>query len=204
MSFPWDSTAWAPVRPVFVGIHGCGGQTGRDFGYTLHFEHGENVGGLHKEPLREERYRHRRPMEAGSPGLYDIAVPAEYFRDVLKRQAIVNPGVLFILRDQHGREFETEEFHYENGIADYVKELAGEESLTGVQVWTAERRGRDRADKPEYKVRLHVAWCCSNRVSLLEYYHNSSFLEHGVPRKKRSGRRSSPRSTLISSRRDGI
>ena len=149
------------------------------FRYTLHFEHGENIGGLQKEPYAKKDTGTVVRWKPDLQVFTDIAVPTGYFRDVLKRQAIVNPGVLFVLRDQHGREFETEEFRYENGIADYVRELAGEEALTGIQVWTAERRGRDRADKPEYKVRLHVAWCCSNRTSLLEYYHNSSYLEHG-------------------------
>ena len=45
--------------------------------------------------------------------------------------------------------------------------------------WETERRGRDRADKPEYKVKLNIAWCFSNRVHLIEHYHNSSFLEYG-------------------------
>ena len=31
----------------------------------------------------------------------------------------------------------------------------------------------------DYKVRLSVALCFSNKLSLTEYYHNSSFLEHG-------------------------
>ncbi len=46
-------------------------------------------------------------------------------------------------------------------------------------VLEAERRGRDRADKPEYKVKLSAALCFSNRVQRIEYYHNSSWLEHG-------------------------
>ena len=47
------------------------------------------------------------------------------------------------------------------------------------QYWEAERRGRDREDKPEYKVRISAAVCFSNKISLTEYYHNSSWLEHG-------------------------
>ncbi|MBQ4611954.1 MAG: DNA topoisomerase, partial [Clostridia bacterium] len=109
----------------------------------------------------------------------EINAPVEYFDDVLRRQAIVNPGLLFHFRDQRGSSFETKEYRYENGIADYVKEVAGEESMTAVQIWSAERVGRDREDKPEYKVKLNVAMCVSNKVNLLEYYHNSSWLEHG-------------------------
>ena len=147
--------------------------------YTLHFERGENVGGLQKEPYAK---RDTGTVIRWKPDLQvftDIAVPVEYFRDILRRQAIVNQGLVFILRSQNGRGFDTEEFVYENGIADYVRELTGEETLTDVQVWSAERRGRDRADKPEYKVKLNVALCFSNKHNLLEYYHNSSWLEHG-------------------------
>lgn len=149
------------------------------FCYTLHFEHGENVGGLQKEPYAKKDTGTRIRWKPDLEVFTDIAVPIDYFRDAIRRQAIVNPNLLFVLRDQKGRSFETEEFVYENGIADYVNELVGEEGMTDVQVWSAERRGRDREDKPEYKVKLNVAMCCSNKVNLLEYYHNSSWLEHG-------------------------
>ena len=147
--------------------------------YTLHFEHGENVGGLKKEPYAKKDTGTRIRFKPDILVFTDIAVPVEYFDDTLRRQAIVNPGLLFRFRDEQGRSFSTKEFRYENGIADYVREIAGEDTLTGVQFWSAERTGRDRADKPEYKVRLNVAMCASNKVNLLEYYHNSSWLEHG-------------------------
>ena len=99
--------------------------------------------------------------------------------DTIKRQAVVNDGVTFILKNETASGFEETTFQYENGIVDYVTELAGEEPLTPVQFWKAERRGRDREDKPEYKVRLSVAFCFSNRVRRCEYYHNSSWLEYG-------------------------
>ena len=98
---------------------------------------------------------------------------------MIKRQAVVNAGITFLFRTQVGGKFETTEFKYENGILDYVTELAGEASLTPPLFWQTERRGRDRADKPEYKVKLSVSLCFSNTVSLIEHYHNSSWLEHG-------------------------
>lgn len=149
------------------------------FRYTLHFEHGENVGGLQKEPYAKRDTGTTIRWKPDLQVFTDIAVPVEYFRDILKRQAVVNPNLLFVLRWQNGRGFDTEEFVYENGIADYVRELAGEQAMTDVQVWSAERRGRDREDKPDYKVKLNVALCFSNKTNLLEYYHNSSWLEHG-------------------------
>ena len=149
------------------------------FLYTLHFEHGENVGGLKKEPYAKKDTGTRIRFKPDIQVFTDIAVPQEYFADTLRRQAIVNPGLLFHFRRQQGRSYEEQDYQYENGIADYVREVAGEEALTAVQSWSAERTGRDREDKPEYKVKLNVAMCVSNKVELLEYYHNSSWLEHG-------------------------
>ena len=147
--------------------------------YTLHFEKGENVGGLRKEPYSGRQTGTKQRWKPDLDVFTDIDVPLEYYQDILKRQAVVNAGLLFILRDETDHGFETYEFIYPNGIEDYVKELAGENALTGVQVWQTERRGRDREDKPEYKVKLQVALCFTNTANRLEYYHNSSWLEHG-------------------------
>ena len=149
------------------------------FEYTLHFEKGENVGGLKKEPYSGKKTGSRFRWKPDLDVFTDINIPVEYYTDVLKRQAVVNAGVTFRFRNQVGGKFETTDFQYENGIEDYVKELAGENSLTLPMFWQTERRGRDRADKPEYKVKLSVSFCFSNTVQIIEHYHNSSWLEHG-------------------------
>ncbi len=149
------------------------------FIYTLHFEHGENVGGLKKEPYAKKDTGTKIRFKPDIQVFTEINAPIEYFDDVLRRQAIVNPGILFQFKNQEGRSYNTTDYVYENGIADYVKEYAEEKALTSVQSWSAERVGRDREDKPEYKVKLNVAMCISNKTNLLEYYHNSSWLEHG-------------------------
>ena len=151
--------------------------------YGLHFERGEIVGELQKTELPRNQKKKTGTRTRWLPDLdvfTDIAIPAEYFEDVMKRQAVVNEGITFLFRNETepGR-FEESKFLYENGIVDYVTELAGEGSLTSPVVWQAEKKGRDRADKPEYKVKLSVACCFSNRVQVIEHYHNSSWLEHG-------------------------
>ena len=98
---------------------------------------------------------------------------------MLHRQAVVNAGVTFRFRDQGPKGFQETVYRYDHGIADYVAELAGEEAHTAVQFWTGERTGRDRPDKPEYKVKLSCAFCFSPSVHVVEHYHNSSWLEHG-------------------------
>lgn len=150
------------------------------FKYNLHFEKGENVGGLKKEPFKGSKTGTKTKWKPDIEVFTDINIEREYFTEVLKKQAIVNPKVNFIFRWQNDDgSFETEEFCYENGISDYLSEIAGENHLTSFQYWEGERKGRDREDKPEYKVKLSVAFTFSNKVKLLEYYHNSSFLEHG-------------------------
>ena len=150
--------------------------------YRLHFERGEIVGQLESTELTTNKKRTGTAIR-WLPDLEvftDIAVPLDYYQDVMKRQAVVNAGVTFRLRNETAPgKFDTQEFLYANGISDYIRELAGDDPLTEPVFWEAERRGRDRADKPEYKVKLSVALCFSNRVAVCEHYHNSSFLEHG-------------------------
>ena len=150
------------------------------FQYSLHFEKGENIGGLHKEPTaRGKKTGSLFHWKPDSEVFTDINIPVDYYLDVMKRQAVVNAGITFRFRNQVGGKFETTDFLYENGIVDYVAELAGEDALTKPVFWEAEDRGRDQADKPEYKVKLSVSFCFSNRVQVIEHYHNSSWLEHG-------------------------
>ena len=149
------------------------------FEYTLHFEKGENVGGLKKEPYSGKKTGSKFRWLPDLDVFTDIDIPVEYYLDVLKRQAVVNAGITFRFRNQVGGKFETTDFKYENGIEDYVKELTGDNPLTQPVFWQTERRGRDRADKDEYKVKLSVSFCFSNTVQVIEHYHNSSWLEHG-------------------------
>ena len=149
------------------------------FKYTLHFEKGEIVGDMKKEPADRKKTGSRFHWKPDLDVFTDIDIPLDYYTETLKRQAVVNAGVTFRLRDQVGGKLETQDFVYENGIIDYVRELAGDDPLTQPVFWQTERRGRDREDKPEYKVKLSVSFCFSNRVQVIEHYHNSSWLEHG-------------------------
>ena len=150
--------------------------------YRLHFERGEIVGKLEVSEQTGNKKRTGTTIR-WLPDLdvfTDIDIPVDYYRDVMRRQAVVNAGVTFRLKNETAAgKYETEEFVYEHGIEDYIRELAGLDALTEPVYWEAERKGRDRPDKPEYKVKLSVALCFSNKTALCEYYHNSSFLEHG-------------------------
>ncbi|OQB14772.1 MAG: DNA gyrase subunit B [Firmicutes bacterium ADurb.Bin193] len=148
--------------------------------HRLHFEKGENVGGLQSEPTRFKATGTKTKWKPDTDVFTDIDIPLEYYLNVLKKQAVVNAGIVFRLLDEkEDGGFDEYTFVYENGITDYVREIAGEKALTDVQYFEAERMGRDREDKPDYKVKLTVAFCFNNEVNMIEYYHNSSFLEHG-------------------------
>lgn len=150
------------------------------FKYSLHFERGELVGEMKKEPADRKKTGTLTHWKPDLQVFTDIDIPVSYYEDVLKRQAVVNAGLRFVFRNQlENGKFETKEFLYENGITDYVTELAGANPMTSVQTWNAERRGRDRADKPDYKLKIGLAFCFSNTSSIAEYYHNSSWLEYG-------------------------
>lgn len=148
--------------------------------YTLHFEKGENVGGLKKEKYDKKDTGTRIKWKPDLDVFTDINVPIDYFKDTIRKQAIVNDGINFILKDQQSAsKFETFEYCYNDGIMDYVKELAGDTAFTTPQYWECERKGRDREDLPDYKLKIKAALCFSLKTQLKEYFHNSSFLEHG-------------------------
>ena len=153
------------------------------FEYSLHFEKGENKTdskeGFIKKEINSKKTGTKIRWLPDLEVFTDINIPLSYFEDTLKRQAVVNKHLKFILKNQNGNKFETSEFCYENGIIDYVSELSEHKALTSVQFLQAERKGKDRADKPEYKVKLSCAFCFSSAISKTEYYHNSSWLEYG-------------------------
>ncbi len=150
------------------------------FKYNLHFEKGENIGGLKKEETSSKKTGTRTRWLPDLAVFTDIVIEKEYFCDVLKKQAIVNPGIKFLLRYQNDDgNFESFEYSYENGILDYVNEVVGLDYITPPQFWQADRKGKDREDMNEYKVKYNFAFAFSKTVKLAEYFHNCSFLEYG-------------------------
>lgn len=147
--------------------------------YTLHFEKGEIVGKLKKEPYAKKDTGTKIHWKPDLEVFTDIDIKPEYFLDIMKRQAIVNAGVEFVFRNQNGKSFDITTYNYVNGVVDHAAEVIGEQGLTTVQHWETECKTRDRDDKPEYKCKMDIAVAFSNKVNLTEYYHNSSWLEHG-------------------------
>ena len=147
------------------------------FEYSLYFERGENVGGLKKEACQNGRRGTIIRWKPDDEVFKDINVPLEYFQDMLKKQAIVNDGLVFVLFDEaSGEEFT---YCYADGIKGYISEVAGETAFTEAVFFVHETSGRDRADLPDYRLKFSLAFCFDNNVNLCEYFHNSSFLEYG-------------------------
>ncbi len=148
--------------------------------FSLHFEHGENVGGLQKEPTNRRQTGTITRFKPDLAVFTDIDIPLEYIKTVMKKQAVANGGIKFVLKNELEKGFEEFEYLYPNGISDYITEIIGEDTpISQPYFCKTERRGKDRADLPEYKVKIEANFCFTNKASLAEYYHNSSYLEHG-------------------------
>lgn len=145
--------------------------------YELHFKQGENVGGLTKEPTNEKKTGTKIHWKPDNQVFKDINIPIEYFKDVLKRQCIVNSGLTFELYFEE--EDKTYIFCYKDGIKDYINEISPENNFFKPTYYYNETRGKDREDKEEYKLKFELAFTFNNNVKLMEYYHNSSYLEYG-------------------------
>ncbi len=153
--------------------------------FRLHFEEGKNIGGLSKEPKRYRSTGTKTRFKPDKTVFTDIVIPRSYFEETMRRQAVTNAGVSFVLRwQQENGSFDEQEFCYPNGPVDYLTEFLGDTAITEIQNFTADRQGRDREDKPEYKLKIQVVFAFSPVKQKLEYYHNSSYLKHcGAPDK---------------------
>ena len=148
--------------------------------FSLHFEKGENIGGLKRKEATDKKTGTKIRWLPDLDVFTDINIELEYFITVLKKQAVVNPGLTFKLFDEkEDGTFTQYDFLYKDGMVDYIKEINEGKEFTSIHQVSCERVGKDRSDKKDYKVKMHFAFCFNNHVNLLEYYHNSSFLEHG-------------------------
>ena len=147
------------------------------FRYELNFEKGENVGGLKKEPTSKKATGSSIYWRPDRDVFTDINIPLSYFQDTLRRQCIVNAGLTFVLTDEASGEVFT--YCYPNGIKDYLLEITNDKNITEIQYFSTEASGRDREDMPDYKLKYELSFCFNNEINIIEYYHNSSFLEHG-------------------------
>ena len=149
----------------------------------MHFKKGKAVGELKVTPIEDRKLQRTGTLTRWRPDIEvftDIKISEEHFKEVLRKQAVVNKGIKLILKYQlDAKTFSTSEYLYENGISDYIGEITGGQSLTPPVLWALETKGRDREDKDEYLLNAEVSFCASTTVNRLEYYHNSSFLEHG-------------------------
>ncbi len=174
--------------------------------YKISFKSGEVCTKLEKEETSGRRTGTVIEWKPDIKVFTDINIPYEYFTEVLKKQAVVNPGLKLCLKyENEDKQYIKNEYFYKDGILDYVKEMLDEyggpaeddengaedtlqesdderehvKALSSPVYFKAERQGRDRPDMPEYKLKMEAVFCFSNTVNKIEYFHNSSFLEHG-------------------------
>ena len=148
----------------------------------IHFKKGEVASELAVRDIERADKKKTGTVITWKPDLEvftDIRIPREFFESTLRRQAVVNGGIRFVLTYEGEEGSETTEYFYENGIAGYIGEITEGNALTEPVVWNMETKGRDREDKPEYKLKAEIAFACSKTTNTTEYYHNSSYLEYG-------------------------
>ncbi|MBP3919660.1 MAG: DNA topoisomerase [Clostridia bacterium] len=192
----YDNNTKGAAYEYSLGLNGlgaCATQYSSEYMHVTSYNNGKvyHIEFAKGEAVTELSVRDPQKKEAGRTGTIirwrpdyevftDIAVPREHLENVLHKQSIVNAGLHFIFRwETENGEFEEKEFYYERGILAYIEELAADTALTPPVLWNLETSGRDREDKPDYKLKAEVSFCFSNAANMLEYYHNGSFLEHG-------------------------
>ena len=148
--------------------------------YSIAFKKGEPVGELQIAPCSKTRTGTVVRWKSDADVFTETDIPFEFFCKTMKKQAVANAGLTLELKwfDTEGN-VRDESFCYPNGIADYMAEMVNDTAFTPVQRLSCERVGRDRPDMPDYKLKIDFAFCFSNEVNFLEYYHNASFLEYG-------------------------
>lgn len=145
--------------------------------YELHFEKGENIGGLKKTEYKGKKQGTRQFWKPDREVFTDVCIPLDYFQQVLRQQAIINAGVTFrLIHEASGFQ---EDYIYLDGIKGHVEELLGDDALCEPVYFSREGRGKDRQDKEEYQVKAEISYAFSNSNPGIEFYHNSSWLEYG-------------------------
>lgn len=152
------------------------------FRYCLKFKEGRPVGKMLKEEYKGKdtgtRIKFRLDLKVFTD-IDSVKIPVEDLEIILKRQAAVNPGTVFVLRVENGGSFEEHKFCYKDGIAGYLRDVVKEEMITDIQKGTVETKCRDREGAPFYKMKAEVFFGFSNKVQMKEYFHNGGFLKNG-------------------------
>lgn len=149
--------------------------------YSIHFEKGKVKGtkssALEKVPYSGNEHGTVQRWKPDAEVFTETDIPAEEFCRIIKQQAVVNAGIRFVFTDEETGS--RTEYFYPEGIKGYVEELAGENRITECYEFSSEGEGRDKENKDDYHVKASVAFCFSNKIQHLQYFHNSSWLEHG-------------------------
>ncbi len=149
----------------------------------ISFKKGEPVTDLRVRDIDKGEKKKKGTVIRWKPDLdvfTDIAIPDEYFKATMRRQSVINAGVRFVLflENENGK-LEKSEYYYENGIADYIREITDGNAKTEPYQWKLDTYGRDREDMKDYHLKADITFCISTETNVCEYYHNSSFLEYG-------------------------
>lgn len=146
--------------------------------YFIRYEKGLQVGELMKE-RHQLNYQGTLIRWLPSAEVFrgEQEIDTEFIRETLKNQAIVNKGLKFTFLDHASGQEEI--FYYERGVKDRIEELSGGKHFTDIIQFQTETKGKEKKDEKEFKFKAEVTFAFCNEQKYMQYFHNSSLLEHG-------------------------
>lgn len=112
-------------------------------------------------------------------GIKETVMPPDYYINILRRQAMLHPGLKIILN--HEELGQPVEMYYPEGLKDFIDLINEKPLLSKTIEVNGEATGTDDGEKyPEkYTAKMRLAFNFSREASLLELYHNGSHLYEG-------------------------
>lgn len=143
--------------------------------YVMNFKKGKPVGELQVTPYKGLTGTEI-TFKPDEEVFTEIDVSANFYVDKIRRQAMLLPGVTFVIRYKDLNEIT---LHYENGVKGFLDEVCEKQFLNnGAVLFTGSERGCDNPSVQEpYELEMGIALTFSREISFIEMYHNGGFLK---------------------------
>ena len=147
---------------------------------VMHFAKGRPAGDMQVIPAIREGSGTTIKFKPDSEvfiNIRDMALPPEYYVNILRRQAMLHAGLKIVFwHEKIGREVV---MYYPNGIADFLGAVCERPLIKEVASYNDSKWGTDREEEDKYELKMRCAFTFSRETSLNELYHNGSHLYEG-------------------------
>lgn len=148
------------------------------FKQSLHFEKGENIGGLSRTPWEGSTGTYIR-LQPDPEVFSDIRISPQQLAEKLQAIAIHIPGMKTVLRHELDAGFDENVFFYPEGIADYLQEHNKGRKTSPLYLAELTAEGRDRYNRPPYTANVRLGLCFAKNAGFLRCCHNLRELAYG-------------------------